>query len=224
VEGESIGTISRRWKGNPRALAELDRLRARWRAGRHQSPAEVKVAVLDGPVLLVKPKGRLPAVVRPGLVELPVYGRGSEVLFRAEFEVVIDEERQRVRRGRQTFTALPDGPEVTAKAIQRDAQLGAAWRRAVEALTVTDHPKAHAALATTETRRVEVDGDAERELVARLVLAAEQRGRRVTADELARALSKRRGEPVTARVARGRKQQARAAGLLPKAESTRPQV
>jgi hypothetical protein len=181
--------------------------------------------VLDGPVLLVQPKGKLPAVVRPGWVELPVFNRDREVLFRAEFEVLVDVERCRVRRGRQTIIPLPGGPEPTATVVQREALLGTAWRTAVELLTTANHPKAHAAMATAETGRAKVDAISERELVARVVLDARAQGRRLTADELAAALSKQRGSVVSAGVARKRKQQARSAGLLPPAGgSTRPQT
>lgn len=169
-----------------------------------------------------RPRHLEPIAFRSGTVELPVYGNEGRLLFRIEFEVLVDHDEQRLVRGRQTIIPLPDGPEPTAKIIQREAQLATAWKEAVRHLGRTDAALRRAgdhsgvaALATVQRGKRSIDADAERRLVAEIVTNAAAKGRRPSTEDHRRAISDHRGKArVSADVARRRKMEAKRLGLF----------
>ncbi len=191
----------------------IDELRRRLALDGPPSAERVSWAPREGKVLVVLDRANGDYVASmEGVAEVPVFGKGRDgrqtVLFRLEVEVLVDETRERLRRGRQTIIPLPDGPEPTAALLQRQANLGTAWKHATELATVTDHPKAAAARARRASRltsRADECGIARDVTLAGRAAGASERQ---INSEIQAALAKHRGASVTMYVARRRKSQA----------------
>lgn len=177
----------------------------------------VSIVKRAGPALIFHNRQQ-PVAVIPGDVTMPA----GDYDIRVKVEIV-DGAIPRVEAVEVTLLKVPDGPPLSARRIQR-AGVGSAIRQAVEHLTVALDPEkhTHAAMSPTRGRRPTVD-KREVELAAQLWHDAQQRGVPTTR-HVQVGLAKRFNSVTTREVARKRVQAARAAGLIPPTDTTRPRL
>lgn len=200
------------------------------KVARHAISSIVDNEAIPATMLLVR-RGDIEIEFHQGTAIAIVGDSQGKPLFRWIVDVVLDEDQKCLRRGRQIFETIPNGPpELTGGVLSR-ALLGEAWAAVLERMTITRSRNAtslsrSAGRPKGRSRKYEnVEIAAEDEICfvgekSRAYLL--EHGRPISTRELALELTKYRGAQVSEGMARIRKHEARTRGMLPAAESTRP--